>query len=64
MKEYHCGIMQFHAIFPDLASAINISGSGYTRIKLDIAENELEKVMELMREGRERVLLVTIHRSS
>ena len=55
-------ITQFHAIIPDLASAINISGNGYSRIKLDVAENELEKVMEFMREGRERVLLVTIHR--
>ena len=56
-----CLVTQFHAIIPDLASALNVSGTGYSRIKLDVAENELEKVMELMREGRERVLLVTIH---
>ena len=56
-------VTQFHAIIPDLASAINISGNGYSRIKLDVAEDELGKVMELMREGRERVLLVTIHRA-
>ena len=40
-------VTQFHAIIPDLASALNVSGTGYSRIKLDVAENELEKVMEL-----------------
>jgi len=60
MKEYHCVITQFHAIIPDLASAINVSGHGYSRIKLDIAEDELDKVMKLMQCGRERVLLVTM----
>ena len=48
------------AIIPDLASTINLSGNGYSRIKLDVTENELEKVMQLMQHGRERVLFVTI----
>lgn len=42
-------ICSFHAILPDITSAINISGAGNgARVKLDVAENEIAEVVKLM----------------
>ncbi len=43
-------IMQisFIASIPDIQSAINISGQGFTRIKLDIPESEIADAVKLL----------------
>lgn len=42
-------ICSFHAILPDIQSAINFSGSGNgARIKLDVAENEISEVIKMV----------------
>ncbi|MFA6983583.1 MAG: hypothetical protein WC276_06500 [Sedimentibacter sp.] len=42
-------ICSFHAVLPDIQSAINFSGSGNgARIKLDVAENEISEVIKMV----------------
>ena len=42
-------ICSFHAVLPDIQSAINFSGSGNgARIKLDVAENEFSEVIKMV----------------
>jgi len=42
-------ICSFHAILPDIQSAINFSGAGNgARIKLDVSETEIAEVVKLM----------------
>lgn len=41
-------------------SALNISGTGYTRIKIDVPEEDLPEVMKLVAYGREKVLKVVV----
>lgn len=42
-------ICSFHAILPDIQSAINFSGSGNgARVKLDVAENEIAEVIKMV----------------
>lgn len=42
-------ICSFHAILPDIQSAINFSGAGNgARIKLDVSESEITEVIKMM----------------
>lgn len=41
-------IIEFMASFPDLQSAITISGDGATRVKLDIPESEIANAVKLV----------------
>ena len=40
--------ISFIASIPDIQSAINISGQGFTRIKLDIPESEIADAVKLL----------------
>lgn len=42
-------ICSFHAILPDIQSAINFSGAGNgARIKLDVSESEITEVVKMV----------------
>lgn len=42
-------ICSFHAILPDIQSAINFSGAGNgARIKLDVSESEMTEVIKMV----------------
>jgi len=53
-------ICSFHAILPDIQSAINFSGSGNgARVKLDVAENEIAEVIKMvLLRGKEFIIEV------
>lgn len=53
-------IAEFSASIPPLASAVNVSGEGGARIKLDVPESDLAEVMKLIAYGRERELRVVV----
>jgi len=53
-------IARLNAAIPNLLSAINISGTGSGRIKLDIPESDLPELMKLAALGSEKLLWITV----
>ncbi len=42
-------VCSFHAVLPDIQSAINFSGAGNgARIKLDVSESEMTEVIKMV----------------
>lgn len=53
-------IAEFHAVIPDIKSAVNLHGDGAATIKLEVSAEDQAEVLKFWAYGKERLLKIGV----